>query len=156
MPEFQKLFNGKWCRLTRGTGGCSFLGNYDVFEYPNQAMRDAFNAQEVIPYIVGFENDEVDGTGSKFKIIMSNGDRSTQREEWPTNSTQMFPPGSHKMIRAVKIHFRKAIIGGFSFFDKEGALIMKIGLTTGPLIIDYHYVRLDENEVIVGVVAKLN
>ncbi len=45
-------------------------------------------------------------------------------------------------------------IRGFSFFDKEGALLWKIGITTGSAD-DVVTVLLEENEVIIGVVAKL-
>ncbi len=44
-------------------------------------------------------------------------------------------------------------ICGFKFFDKDGALLWKIGWVDSRF--DIEYVYLEENEVIVGVVAKL-
>jgi hypothetical protein len=52
-----------------------------VFEYPTQAMRDEYTANGVIPYIVGAENNEEDGTGTTINWIMSNRQRSEQRLE---------------------------------------------------------------------------
>ncbi len=64
----------------------------------------------------------------------------------------MLPPDSHKRIRSVRIH-HNSYIGGFKFFDKEGALLWEIGkIDTGMKV---KTVLLAENEVIVGVVAKL-
>ncbi len=68
------------------------------------------------------------------------------------NYPQMMPAGSHNRIRSVNIHYAY-FIAGFSFFDKEGALLYKIGDTDEDLNVDT--VVLEENEVIVGVVAKL-
>ncbi len=89
----------------------------------------------------------------RFNLILSNGHRSTQRDEhFPTKYTHMMPAGCINKIRSVTIHYSNCI-GGFSFFDKEGALLWKIGDTT-----DSYYkvenVLIEENERIVGVVAK--
>ncbi len=65
----------------------------------------------------------------------------------------MLPEGSHKMIRSVRIYYFNYIMG-FRFFDKEGALILKIGITDSWLY--KKKVLIAENEVIVGVVAKLH
>ena len=50
----------------------------EVFEYPNKAMRNDYAAKGVMPYIVGFENDQKKGKGGEgfFNIILSNGARS--------------------------------------------------------------------------------
>ncbi len=65
------------------------------------------------------------------------------------------PEGVHGMIRSVSIHNTKnAGILGFSFFGKEGALLWKIGATWPAYKVDT--VLIAENEVIAGVVAKLN
>ncbi len=64
----------------------------------------------------------------------------------------MIPKKALKKIRSVTIHYFNCI-GGFSFFDKDGALLWKIGCTLPGLI--KGTVVLAENEVIVGVVAKL-
>ncbi len=65
----------------------------------------------------------------------------------------MMPADSHKNIRSVTIHHEHCYIVGFSFLDKEGALIWKIG-DIKPWI-NVKTVLIGENEVIVGVVAKL-
>ncbi len=65
----------------------------------------------------------------------------------------MMPEGSHMMIRSVTIHYNY-VISGFSFYDKEGALLWEIGVTTDSRL-NTATVLITENEVIVGVVAKL-
>jgi hypothetical protein len=59
---------------------------------------------------------------------MSNGTRSTQRdEEYPTDFTHMIPADALHKIRSVTIHYYSNIyIEGFCFFDKDGALLYKI------------------------------
>ncbi len=64
----------------------------------------------------------------------------------------MLPEGSHTRIRSVTIYYNYHI-RGFSSFDKKGALLWKIGDTNPDW--DVNKVVLEENEVIVGVVAKL-
>jgi hypothetical protein len=64
----------------------------------------------------------------------------------------MIPADAHNKIRSVTIHYLNCI-GGFSFFDKDGALLWKIGETYEGL--KKETVMLAENERIVGVVAKL-
>jgi hypothetical protein len=68
----------------------------------------------------------------------------------------MMPADSHKMIRSVNIHHNtySTIILGFSFFDKEGALLWEIGVTSSWFKVKT--VLIAENEVIVGVVAKIS
>ncbi len=67
----------------------------------------------------------------------------------------MMPKRSHNKTRSVSIHyFEDDCIGGFSFFDKEGALLWKIGEINswdkvGTVVIG-------ENEVIFGVAASLS
>ena len=65
----------------------------------------------------------------------------------------MMPTDSLNKIRSVTIHFDNDCIGGFSFFDKDGALLWKIGWTS--LGMDEETVDLAENEVII-VVFKLH
>ena len=78
----------------------------------------------VLPTLVGFENEEEYGTGTRFNFILSNGTRSTQREEnWPTSHSHMIPKDALKKIRSVNIHYYNDSIRGFSFFDKDGSLI---------------------------------
>ena len=64
------------------------------------------------------------------------------------------PEGSHKRIRCVVIHHNYGHIYGFSFIDKDKALLWKIGDTHQRLLLEN--VSLAENEVIVGVNAKLS
>ncbi len=65
----------------------------------------------------------------------------------------MIPADALNKIRSVTIYYQNDRIWNFKFFDKDGALLWKIGS-----IDDGFYketVVLAENEVIVGVVAKL-
>ena len=105
-------------------------------------------------YLIGFENNKKDGTGCNFNWILSNGDRSTQRDEkHPTRYTFMIPTDALHKIRSVTIHYYPDCIGGFSFFDKDKKLLWKIGLTYSGLSMET--VGIAENERIIGVKAKL-
>ncbi len=64
----------------------------------------------------------------------------------------MIPTDALNKIRSVTIHYY-GHIKGFSFFDKDGSLLWKIGITNPVYKVDT--VLLEENEVIIGVVAKL-
>ena len=64
----------------------------------------------------------------------------------------MIPTDALNKIRRVTIHDNYGI-GGFSFFDKDGALLWKHGDTWS--VFKKETVEIAENEVIVGVVAKL-
>ena len=80
--------------------------------------------------MIGFESNKKDGTGGHFNFILENGTRSTQRDvKSPTKDTFMIPEDALNRIRSVKIHYDNRIIG-FSFFDKRGKLLSKIGRTT--------------------------
>jgi hypothetical protein len=82
-----------------------------------------------INQLVGFENNEEDGTCYSFNFILSNGTRSTQRdEEGPTDYKFMIPADALNKIRSVNIHYSNVILS-FSFFDKDGALLWEIGYT---------------------------
>ncbi len=65
----------------------------------------------------------------------------------------MMPAGSHNKIRSVSIH-HGGWIRGFSFFDKKGELLFKIGYITASYKVET--VLLEENERIIGVVSKLD
>ncbi len=82
----------------------------------------------VIDSLVGFENNYKDGTSFCFNFILSNGTRSTQRDDWaPTKYTFMIPTDALNKIRSGTIHIQEiGCNGGFSFFDKDGALFWKI------------------------------
>ena len=66
----------------------------------------------------------------------------------------MIPADALKMIRSVYIHYFLDCIFGFSFFDKDGALLWGIGSFTWSGL-QMEAVLLAENEVIVGIVCKL-
>ncbi len=120
-------------------------------------MRDKYQATGT-PFLSGFENETEDGGSPSMNFILSNGDRSKQRDEdWPTKYTHMMPADAHNKIRSVTIHYEYYIEGsiwGFSFFDKDGALLWKIGNTTDYLSMK-ETVEIAENERIIGVKAKL-
>ena len=63
------------------------------------------------------------------------------------------PEGASKKINSVDIYYytTNQRIRGFEFFDKKQKLIMKIGSIAGSK----STVVLAENEVIIGVIAKL-
>ena len=65
----------------------------------------------------------------------------------------MIPKDALYKIRSVSIRYGDCIFG-LHFFDKDGALLWKMG----PLCIfaEKETVLLEENEVIVGVAAKLS
>ena len=65
----------------------------------------------------------------------------------------MIPADALNKIKSVTIHHIYVHITGFSFFDKDGALLWKIGRTGSGK--KKETVVLKENDVIVGVVAKL-
>ncbi len=65
----------------------------------------------------------------------------------------MIPADALNKIRSVAIHPALGYIRGFCFFDKDGALLYRIGLTGSSF--SEETVLLAENEVILGVVAKL-
>ncbi len=72
-------------------------------------------------YLAGFGNDKKNGTGFVFDFILSNGKKSTERDNH-TFYDHMIPKVALNMIRSVKIYFSHRI-GGFSFFDKNGTLL---------------------------------
>jgi hypothetical protein len=83
-------------------------------------------ASGVLYYLAGFENNSKDGSCHRFNWILCNGDRSHQRDAGETYYDHMMPERSHTRIRSVSIHYANCI-AGFSFFDKEKALLCKIG-----------------------------
>ncbi len=85
-------------------------------------------ASGVLLTLVGFENSKEDGTGASFNFILSNGTRS-DRVYSGLKYTFMIPFDALTKIRSVTIHHNTIAIRGFSFFDKDGALLWKIGET---------------------------
>ncbi len=84
-------------------------------------------------------------------MILSNGDKTSQRDKGVTYYTHMIPKGSHKKIRSVQIYNYDDAITGFSFFDKDKLPIWKIGSTA----IARSTVEIAVDEVIFGVACKL-
>ena len=58
-------------------------------------------------------------------------------------------------IKTVQIYYNSNCIFGFKFFAKDSTLLWKIGYTTASSC-DVETVELEDNEVIIGVVAKLH
>ncbi len=82
----------------------------------------------VLHSLSGFKNSMKNGEGDYLNFVLSNGDRSTQRDEHlPTKYTHMIPADALNKIRSVNIHYGIYYIIGFSFFDKYGALLWNIG-----------------------------
>ena len=100
--------------------------------------------------LAGFENN---GGKSEFNFILSNGDRSYQRDKGEKYSTHLMPEGAFERIKSVHIYYMSCM-AGFKFLDREGSTIWQIGkITWSSLKIET--VVLENNEVIVGVVAQL-
>ena len=106
----------------------------------------------VLHTLNGLENSRQDGTGISFNFILSNGARTQQRDRWdPTDFTHMMPKDSRTV--SVSIYSFNDRITGLKFFEKDRKLTFKIG-DTNPFY-ETKSVALAENEVIIGVVAKL-
>ncbi len=73
--------------------------------------------------LVGFENDGFFGYDLHFNFILSNGTRSTQRDEGLTYYDHFIPTDALNKIRSVYIFDWEGHIFGFKFFDKDGALL---------------------------------
>jgi hypothetical protein len=108
----------------------------------------------VIYSVVGFENNEQDGTGPHFNFILGNGDRSVQRDEDCDYFDHMIPAGALNQIRLVQINYLQVILG-FKFFDKDKKLLWKLGDWTDPDS-QVKTVQIAENEVIIGMVGALH
>ena len=95
--------------------------------FPSAAMMRAWRG---VSALAGFENSEEYGGGVRFNFILSNGTRSTQRDaDWPTKYTRMIPADVINKIRSVTVYHHDNRTYGFSFFDKDGRLLWKIGFT---------------------------
>jgi len=117
-------------------------------------MRDKFKSTGM-PFLNGFESNREDGESDFMNFIMSNGDRSTQRDEHaPTNYTHMAPADSIDKIRHVTVHcYPDEGTSGFTFFDKDMKILWKHGLTGSSYT--QETVDIAEDERIIGVKAKL-
>jgi hypothetical protein len=103
-----------------------------LFQFPDEtAFLQEWFKTRALHALIGFENNRADGSGNRFNFILSNGTRSTQRDEHaPTEYEHFIPADAINKIRAVTIHYHVSITG-FTFSDKDGALLWKIGWTTG-------------------------
>jgi hypothetical protein len=120
--------------------------------FPTRATIEKWG--KVLHTLTGVENGNENGRGSRFRWILSNGTRSNQTDK--TFYDHMMPEGSHKKIRSVEIyHYTYGNILGFMFYDKEGALLWRIGICGGTDI-NVKTVLVAENEVIIGVVGKMH
>ncbi len=95
--------------------------------FPSAAMMREWRG--MLHTLVGFENDKADRNGFLFNFILSNGTRSTQRDEGETYYDHMIARDALHKIRSVTIYYGKLCIWSFCFFDKDGALLWKIGFT---------------------------
>ncbi len=134
-------------------------------EFPteNEILQQWFKSRTIIQ-LIGFENTQNDGKCGKFNFNLSNGARSEQildsdedsdvysDEDYPYFD-HMIPKKALKKIRSVRIYHGHDGIYGFIFFDKYGARLWRIGNIDPDC--EYETVVLAENEVIVGVLAKL-
>ena len=126
----------------------------------------------MLPHLAGIMANRPCGTGCNFNFIMSNGEKSRQREEGMKFYPFMIPENVTKGIRSVEIYYRSndlyyvkkrdrydgdLIVTGFVFYDGEMSVIWKIGKNVSKATIkNFHTVKMKENEVIIGVVAKLH
>ena len=108
-------------------------------------------------YLKGVENNMWDNSGQYFNWLLSNGDKSQSIDEGnPTDKSFMMPEEAHEKIRSVELTYDGYIVRGFQFFDKDKTLLWKAG-DLGYAWEGYTVatVSLEENEAIIGIVAKL-
>jgi len=100
---------------------------YLVFPAPATIEKMISNGE--LHHLSGFENNFDDGQGIHFNFIMSNGQRSCQRDEWLTYTDHYMPEGAHKIIRSVVARWDELCeaIFEFKFFDKDKNLVYQIG-----------------------------
>lgn len=55
-----------------------------VLEFPTQAEINRMLESRKHVFLIGFENNRKDGTGMFFNFVLSNGSRSTQKDEGMT------------------------------------------------------------------------
>ncbi len=90
-------------------------------------------SEKKIPTLIGFRNNYTDEKGSFHNFILSNGTRSDQTDKGIDYYDHMIPKDALKKIRSVTIYYDNVYIDGFSFFDKDGALLWMIGETYSGL-----------------------
>ncbi len=78
----------------------------EVFEWPTPAAINRMIANGELHHLTGFENNKQYGSGYHLNWILSNGNRSQQRDELARfDYTHMMPEGSHDKIRSVSLHY---------------------------------------------------
>lgn len=140
----------KWSRLT----DVILVNDYntEVFAYPPESQKQECLAKGV--YLKGVKNNLSDGSGARFNWVLSNGNKSNQMDDdWPTDYPHMMPEQVPNQIRSVDILYDDECIRGFNFFDQHKQLIWEIGDVDDGYTVNT--VALAEDEVIIGVVAKL-
>jgi hypothetical protein len=83
------------------------------FKTETEILQEWYKLRAIIQ-LVGLEISS--GKNVHFNFILSNGSRSTQRdEEYPTDQTHIFLADAPNKIRSVTIHYNIYQIAGFSF-----------------------------------------
>jgi len=86
--RFYKSFTQQWLRVIFTAPPAVKLTKVIVskpnsvteFRWPTEAKRKEYISKGVVPHLIGFENDERDKSGFRFNFVLSNGDRSAQRD----------------------------------------------------------------------------
>ena len=120
--------------------------------FPTQAKIVEMFASGVLHSLCGLEHESGHGKGKRYNFILSNGQRSTERDNYhPTDFTFMIP--AYKMIKSVDIIYTQGwCIMGFKFFGKDKVLLFEIGYRESSM--KAKTVTLKENEAIIGFVCK--
>ncbi len=136
--------------LRRSAVVCASLSTSVLFFPATKQIKYDLGCDLLYP-ITGFENDKKDGKGSCFNFIAGNGTHSRQDKEHLKFYTCLMPDDVPYKCKTVDVFHNNYKVIGFKFFDKYKNLVFEIGMTSSWKVA----VVLAENEVIVGVVAKL-
>ncbi len=98
-----------------------------LFQFQTEtAILQEWYKTRALHTLIGIETNRKNGRGADFNFILNNGTRSNQRDEGVTYYDHKMPKKALKNLRSVTIHYHDFIMG-FSFFDKDGELLWKIG-----------------------------
>ncbi len=102
-----------------------------MFSFPSKANFAEMVENGVFHGLIGYENNNQDGTNVLFNFIFSNGSQTQQRDEGVREYfTHMMPEEVPKKIKRVDIYYEDdTSITGFVFYDKENKMMWKIGKT---------------------------
>jgi hypothetical protein len=75
----------------------------EMLVFPTQAMIYENLASGMLCHLVGFELNYSNGTGCLLNFILSNGNKTHQRDVGRTYSTHVMPKDANKRIRSVDI-----------------------------------------------------